>query len=166
MLTQNMKNALKSNISYLATSSKDGKPNVVPVGFVEAVDDSHIMIVDVHMDKPWVNLAENGQVALSITDLTTQTAYQFKGHVKIVTSGKLFDRAREISHNWVQRRKQRLAKQLEETNDSQIKAKLEFAKTYHLEPNAVVPMEVEEIYPQSNHLCDNVEVNKNVIKQK
>jgi uncharacterized protein len=147
MLTQNMKNALKSNISYLATSSKDGKPNVVPVGFVEAVDDSHIMIVDVHMDKTRANLVENDQVALAVTNFTTTTAYQLKGHVKIVTSGKLFEKAVEISHAWVQRRKQRLAKQFEETNDPLIKVKLEFAKTYHLEPNAVVLIEVEEIYP-------------------
>lgn len=142
-----MKDALKSNISYLATSSKDGKPNVVPMGFVEAVDDSHVMIVDVYMNKTRANLTQNDRVALAITDFSKAVAYQFKGRVKIVRSGDLFERATEIAHSWILHKRQHLAKQYEEMNDHFIKAKLEFAKTYDLVPNAVVLMEVEEIYP-------------------
>jgi uncharacterized protein len=147
ILTQNMKDALKSNISYLATSSKDGNPNVVPMGFVEAIDDSHIMIVDVYMNKTRANLVQNNRAALAITDFSKSVAYQLKGKVKIVRSGEFFERAKEIAHKWTLQKRQHLTTQFKETNDALIKAKLEFAKTYNLEPNAVVIMEVEEIYP-------------------
>ncbi len=146
ILTQNMKDALKSNICYFATSSKDGKPNVVPMGFVETVDDSHIMIVDVYMNKTRANLAENDRVALAVTG-SNRHAYQFKGRVKIVRSGEFFDRAVQISYTWILRKRQQLAMQFEEANDPAVKAKLELANTYNLVPNAVVLMEVEEIYP-------------------
>jgi len=38
-LDESMKTVLRNNICYLATSSRDGVPNVIPVGLVEALDD-------------------------------------------------------------------------------------------------------------------------------
>ena len=31
---------------HFATSNKDGKPNVIPVGFVEVISDNEILIID------------------------------------------------------------------------------------------------------------------------
>lgn len=142
-----MKEVLKSNVCYFATSSKDGKPNVVPMGFVEAVDDSHIMIVDVYMNKTRINLATNNQVALAVTDLNRREAYQFKGKAQTVNSGELFDKAVEMAKGWSDRKKFRLQKQFEETNDPAIKTKLDAITDNELVPTAVVLIAVEEAYP-------------------
>lgn len=142
-----MKEVLKSNVCYFATSSKDGKPNVVPMGFVEAVDDSEIMIVDVYMNKTRTNLAENDQVALAVTDLNRREAYQFKGKARTIYSGELFDKAVTIAKRWLERKKNRLQERFEKTNDPAIKAKLETINDSELVPNAVVLIAVKEAYP-------------------
>ncbi|RLI78887.1 hypothetical protein DRP05_05825 [Archaeoglobales archaeon] len=51
MIDAEMKEVLSRNICYFATSTKDGKPNVIPVGLVEPIDDSRILLVDVKMNK-------------------------------------------------------------------------------------------------------------------
>ena len=46
-MTNGIKEILKTNISYFSTASRDSKPNVVPVGLVEPISDSEVLIVDV-----------------------------------------------------------------------------------------------------------------------
>ena len=48
----------------VATASKDGLPNVVPMTFVKALDDSAVLIADNYMDKGARNLEENPSVSV------------------------------------------------------------------------------------------------------
>ena len=146
-LTQNMKDALKGNICYFATSSKDGKPNVVPMGLVEPIGDSQLMIVDVRMNKTRKNLAENEQVALAFTNSGRLQAYQFKGKAKVITSGELFDNAVQITKEKVHRRRHRLQHRLEETSDPEIRKKIEAMMDRDRVPKATILIDIEEIYP-------------------
>ncbi|MFZ0004517.1 MAG: pyridoxamine 5'-phosphate oxidase family protein, partial [Methanoregula sp.] len=57
-LTAEMKEAFgKMKIFPVATASKDGTPNVVPIGVVELVSDDTIWITDNFMHKSLENLA-------------------------------------------------------------------------------------------------------------
>ena len=58
-LTEEMKAAFQAmKIFPVATASKDGWPNVVPIGFVELVDDETIWIADNFMKKTLANILE------------------------------------------------------------------------------------------------------------
>ena len=59
-LTAEMKEAFsKMKIFPVATASKDGTPNVIPLGIVELIDDETIWITDNFMNKTLSNLRVN-----------------------------------------------------------------------------------------------------------
>jgi predicted pyridoxine 5'-phosphate oxidase superfamily flavin-nucleotide-binding protein len=50
---------------FLATSSKNSVPNVVPIGAFKLLDDETLLISDQYFHKTLKNMAENPVVALS-----------------------------------------------------------------------------------------------------
>jgi len=91
-LTAEMKEAFgKMKIFPVATASKDGTPNVVPVGVVELVSDDTIWIVDNFMHKSLENLTANPKIALYIWGPEIKGCFQIKGVAAVKTSGKDFD---------------------------------------------------------------------------
>lgn len=92
-MTEEMMDAVeKENVVFLATSNEDKTPNVVPIGFARPLDNKTILIVDNYMKKTRENLENNPQASLVLRD-ASKCPYQFKGSVKIHTSGKHFDEA-------------------------------------------------------------------------
>jgi predicted pyridoxine 5'-phosphate oxidase superfamily flavin-nucleotide-binding protein len=93
VLTEEMKDAIeKDNLVFLATATKDGVPNVVPIGFARPIENDTILIVDNFLKKTRKNLEDNPKAALVVRD-ASKAPYQFKGSVEIVESGKYFDQA-------------------------------------------------------------------------
>ena len=94
-LTDNVKEIFnKTGIYSVATASKDGLPNVVPIHFVKLYDgEDTILLVDNFMNKTIKNLEENPRIAISVWDQNQKAAYQLKGEATIVKSGKPFDDA-------------------------------------------------------------------------
>ncbi|WP_449240652.1 pyridoxamine 5'-phosphate oxidase family protein [Desulfoscipio gibsoniae] len=84
---------IKTAIYPVATASKDGIPNVVPIHFVKVYDEDTILLVDNFMDKSLKNLRENPQLSICVWDMDKKQAYQIKGKATIVSSGKPFDEA-------------------------------------------------------------------------
>ena len=72
----------KSPRIHFATSTKGGKPNVVPVGYVKAITDHEVLIADILFDKTKKNLQENPQVAIAVEVLKEFKAYSLKGKAK------------------------------------------------------------------------------------
>ena len=145
--TQDMKDPLSDNIGYFATSSKDGKPNVVPMGLISAISDSQLMIVDVRMNKTRKNLAENCMVSLAVTDTKRSQAYQFKGKATVITSGELFDSCKKTVKEREEKRRQHIKLRFEETTDPKLRIKLAKRMNRTLHPKAVIVIDIEEIYP-------------------
>jgi predicted pyridoxine 5'-phosphate oxidase superfamily flavin-nucleotide-binding protein len=91
-LTPEMKDALsKMKISPVATASRDGTPNVVPIGFCQLVSDDTIWIVDNFMNKTLTNLKENPKLAVYVWGPEIKGCFQIKGTAEIITSGKTFE---------------------------------------------------------------------------
>jgi hypothetical protein len=91
-LTAEMKEAFgKMKIFPVATASKDGTPNVVPIGVVELASDDTIWITDNFMHKSLENLAANPKIALYVWGPEIKGCFQVKGHATVTTSGKDFD---------------------------------------------------------------------------
>ena len=53
----------KQKVYSLATASKDGVPNVVPVGMLIPQEDGSVWIIDNYFDKTLANMQENHKAA-------------------------------------------------------------------------------------------------------
>lgn len=93
-ITQDMKDiAEKAVIFIVATASKDGKPNGVPIGLTRIISDYEIMLVDNSMHKTRQNIAENPVVAIAFWAKEARYGYQCKGPARVETAGKHLDEA-------------------------------------------------------------------------
>ena len=73
---------------FLATSSQNRVPNVVPIGAFKLLDDETLLISDQYFHKTLQNLKENPVVALSWWG--EKGGYQIKGPVTLHTSDEIF----------------------------------------------------------------------------
>jgi predicted pyridoxine 5'-phosphate oxidase superfamily flavin-nucleotide-binding protein len=95
-LTAEMKEAFgRMKIFPVATASKDGTPNVVPIGVVELVSDDTIWITDNFMHKSLENLKTNPKIALYIWGPEIKGCFQIKGQATVKNSGEDFDAMKE-----------------------------------------------------------------------
>ena len=94
-LNADMKEAFaKMKIFPVATSSKDGTPNVIPLGMVELHDDETIWITDNFMNKTISNLRTNPKIALYIWGPEIKGCFQIKGVTSIRNSGPEYEEMR------------------------------------------------------------------------
>jgi len=95
-LTAEMKDAFsKMKVFPVATASKDGTPNVIPIGIVELVDDETIWITDNFMNKSLSNLRINPKIAIYIWGPEIKGCFQIKGVTSIKSSGKEYEEMKE-----------------------------------------------------------------------
>ena len=88
-LTQEIKESLReTKTAFLATSSKKGIPNVVPIAAFKVLDDGAMLISDQFFNKTLLNLKENPNIALSWWG--DKGGFQIKGTVTIHTNDEIF----------------------------------------------------------------------------
>ena len=99
-ISENIKESINRSVKarriVLATASKDGIPNAVPIGIVHFVDDETLLLVDNYFLKTRANLESNPYAALTFWDMEfmATSAYQLKGSVKVECSGQLYEKMR------------------------------------------------------------------------
>jgi len=88
-LNEEVKESLKGvkNI-FLATCSKAGVPNVVPMGAFKILDDETVLLSDQFMQKSLANMKENPRVAISYWG--EKGGFQLKGTVTLHTDDQVF----------------------------------------------------------------------------
>jgi len=82
---------LKGKVGWVATSSKDGTPNVSLKGSLRVLDEGHLVFADINSLKTRKNLEENPKVAVMAYDAEARKAYMLKGAVEIFSAGPLYD---------------------------------------------------------------------------
>jgi uncharacterized protein len=88
-LTGEMKESLiGTKLVFLATSSKNSTPNVVPIGAFKILNDETFLISDQFFNKTLQNLKENPKVAISWWG--EKGGYQLKGAVTLHTNDDVF----------------------------------------------------------------------------
>lgn len=88
-VTEEIRESLKgTKIAFLATASKDGTPNVVPIAVVKFLDDETLLISDQYFGKTLNNLKENPKIAL--TWWGEKEGFQIKADVTIHTNDDIF----------------------------------------------------------------------------
>jgi predicted pyridoxine 5'-phosphate oxidase superfamily flavin-nucleotide-binding protein len=89
-MNQRMKEIFeKQQTVVLATATKEGVPNVVPIGAKKIINEETILISDQFFNKTLKNIKENPYVAITIWD--NHEGYQLKGTVIVETSGPRFE---------------------------------------------------------------------------
>ena len=97
-LNENVKRVLLCSLWDLATCSKYGMPNVVPVTFKGIQDDGRLTVGDVFLETTLRNLEENnGWIAISVYDASRLEGYQIQGTAEHVTEGKIVDEYRAMA---------------------------------------------------------------------
>ncbi len=97
-MTDEMMDAIEKDLVFLATTSNEGIPNVVPIGFARPIDNTSILIADNYMKKTRENIEENPNVSI-VTKNAQKNPYQFKGTAEIFESGKIFEEVVEWAQN-------------------------------------------------------------------
>jgi len=98
--TEEMLEEMKATgIISFATASKDGVPNVVPVGMIFMGEDGNIWLVDNYLNKTLANLKENPKAAFYIWSRDYKESFQIKGSVTIENSGADYLKAVSIAHS-------------------------------------------------------------------
>lgn len=143
-MSEEIKQMLDENIVYLATSTTEGKPNVVPIGLVHAISDEEVLIVDVRLKKTRRNLEENPEVAISFTDFKRWESYQLKGKAKIFKSGEIYEKAFDVIKKKAEKREEPVGKIDDPEMSKRAKKIGEMLKNPN--PKAAVLITIEEIY--------------------
>jgi predicted pyridoxine 5'-phosphate oxidase superfamily flavin-nucleotide-binding protein len=98
-LTPEIKDVLAKTKPYaFATASKNGIPNVVPVGMLILKDDETFWMIDNYFDKTLSNVKENPWAAFYVWDKESPEGYQIKCSVKLVNSGSDYEEAVAFAH--------------------------------------------------------------------
>lgn len=77
--------------AFVATASKDGKPNVSPKGSFRVLDDEHVVFAEMASPRTIANLRENPQVSAMVLDLAARKGCRIWGEAEILASGDLVD---------------------------------------------------------------------------
>ena len=92
-LPQEILDQMKNQKVYaLATASKDGVPNVVPVGMLIPQEDGSIWIIDNYFGKTLANMEENPR------NPECKESWQVKGTLKIENEGPDYEAAAVYAH--------------------------------------------------------------------
>lgn len=86
---------MKGKQGWVATASKDGKPNVSIKGSFKMLDEEHLLFSDIFSLKTRKNLLENPQVAIMVYDVESRRGYMFQGAAELLSSGSLYDQTVE-----------------------------------------------------------------------
>lgn len=83
----------KMRIFPFATASKNGEPNVIPIGMCKLQEDGEtIWITDNYFSKTRKNLNENPRGSLYIWGGEVKGCYQIKGDIEIKTEGADYEK--------------------------------------------------------------------------
>jgi predicted pyridoxine 5'-phosphate oxidase superfamily flavin-nucleotide-binding protein len=93
-LTDEMKEDFaKMKIFPFATASKNGDPNVIPIGMCRLQEDGEtIWITDNYFNKTRKNLDENPRGSIYVWGPEIKGCYQIKGNIEIKTEGEDYER--------------------------------------------------------------------------
>jgi uncharacterized protein len=92
ILTDEMKRAVPAiRLSFIATVSPDGRPNLSARGSLCVWDDDHLAFADIASPRTTKNLADNPYVEINTVDQIGRRGFRFKGVATIERSGEVFN---------------------------------------------------------------------------
>ncbi len=89
----------KQKVYSLATASRNGIPNVVPVGMLMAKEDGTVWIIDNYFGKTIANINENPVAAFYVWNPENIESWQIKGTLQVEDSGADYEAAKLFAHS-------------------------------------------------------------------
>jgi predicted pyridoxine 5'-phosphate oxidase superfamily flavin-nucleotide-binding protein len=92
ILTDDMRRVLdEQQLGFIATVTRDGKPNLSPKGTTAAWDDDHLVFADICSPNTVLNLRSNPAIEINVVDPIMRKGYRFKGVATVLSDGRLHD---------------------------------------------------------------------------
>ena len=88
----------KTSPVCIATSGKNGIPNIVYITYLKIYDENTVVIADNKFNKTEKNLDENPFISFVVLDPDTRKSYQIKGSTECYKAGEKYDYAVEWVH--------------------------------------------------------------------
>jgi uncharacterized protein len=99
ILTEEMKQAIPAiRLSFVATVSPEGKPNLSAKGSLCVWDDDHLLFADIASPQTMENLSSNPYVEINTVDQISRRGFRFKGVAEILREGEVFTFLAEDIH--------------------------------------------------------------------
>ena len=93
LIDEEMKKLIEEQkLSYVATASTDGRPNVSPKGSIIFIDGDTLAFAAVRSEKTVANLAQNPYTSVAVLDVGSRKGFQFKGKAEMVKEGAVYNR--------------------------------------------------------------------------
>ena len=90
ILTPEMKKAIpRICLSFVATVTPDGKPNLSAKGSLCVWDDDHLLFADIASPQTMKNLASNPFVEINTVDQIGRRGFRFKGVAEVQLEGEI-----------------------------------------------------------------------------
>ncbi|MGH8013359.1 MAG: pyridoxamine 5'-phosphate oxidase family protein [Candidatus Binataceae bacterium] len=91
ILTEDMKRMIAElRLSYVATVTPEGNPNLSPKASLRVWDDDHLAFIDIASPNTVRNLKSNPHIEVNIVDPFRRRGYRFKGVAEIIYEGDIF----------------------------------------------------------------------------
>lgn len=92
LLTQDMKQmTIDLRLSFVATVSSDGTPNLSPKGSLVVLDGEHLAFADIMSPNTMRNLKANPAIEINMVHPFLRRGYRFKGTSEIHLEGPVYD---------------------------------------------------------------------------
>jgi predicted pyridoxine 5'-phosphate oxidase superfamily flavin-nucleotide-binding protein len=87
----------EQRLGYVASTCRDGTPNLSPKGTVAVWDDRHLVFAHLHSHGTVANIeAGNPVVEVNVVDPIVRKGYRFKGRAEVHRAGALFESGRRF----------------------------------------------------------------------
>lgn len=95
ILTEDMKSMIESQLAYIATTDKDGNPNLGPKRSMRLYDE-HTLVYNENTGKQTMkNIIETGKASVAYVVREKLKGFRFSGRAEIQTEGKMYEEAVE-----------------------------------------------------------------------
>ncbi|MGM0238151.1 pyridoxamine 5'-phosphate oxidase family protein [Enterococcus sp. AZ103] len=96
-LTQEMKDMIGAQLSFIATTDATGYPQIGPKGTLRVLDDHHLIYNEHTGKQAWQNVQVNPRVVVATVDHPKFKGFRFEGPVEIHTDDEIFASAKKFA---------------------------------------------------------------------
>lgn len=95
-LTDEMKDLIKVQLSYIATVDEQGNPNIGPKRTMRVLDDTHLIFCENTNGQHHANIKANGKISVAFVDREANKGFRFTGKATSYTDQAKMDLAKEL----------------------------------------------------------------------
>lgn len=91
-----MRVVLEQRLGFVATVTRDGRPNLSPKGTTTVLDNEHLLFADIASPGTVTNLASSPFVEVNVVDPIRRKGYRFKGRGEVHRGGERFEQGLDV----------------------------------------------------------------------